>query len=88
MRHYSILLGEPMSPLAKKFTDVAIAVGLTMGAVFVIVVANSFLTSRGGYWQGVNLWLGLIQRPDILGTMILTALVTIGYGFWQQGGRR
>jgi hypothetical protein len=28
------------------------------------------------------------MRPDILGTMILTALVTIGYSMWQQGGGR
>ena len=37
-----------MTPLAKRFTDVAIAVGLTMASVLIIVVANSFLTSRGG----------------------------------------
>lgn len=77
-----------MSPLAKKLTDIAISVGLTMAVMFVIVVANSFLTSRGGYTQGLNLWLGLIQRPDILGTMVLTAAVTIGYGIWQGGGNR
>lgn len=77
-----------MSPLAKRATDVAIAVALTMAVVLLIVVANSFLTSRGGYWQGFNLWLSLVQRPDILGTMVLTALVTIGYGVWQQGSRR
>ncbi len=76
-----------MPPLTKKLTDVAIAVGLTMGVVFIIVVANSFLTARGGYWQGVNLWLALVQRPDILGTIVLTALVTTGYFVWQQGGR-
>ena len=77
-----------MSPLAKRITDVAIAVGLTMAVVLIIVVANSFLTSRGGYAQGFNLWLALVQRPDILGTMVLTALVTVGYGVWQQGNRR
>ena len=76
-----------MPPLTKKLTDVAIAVGLTMAVVLVIVVTNSFLTSRGGYMQGFNLWLALVQRPDILGTMVLTALVTIGYGVWQSGGR-
>ena len=75
-----------MPPLTKKLTDVAIAVGLTMAVVLVIVVTNSFLTSRGGYWQGFNLWLQLVQRPDILGTMILTALVTVGYSMWQGGG--
>ena len=74
-----------MSPLAKRVTDVAIAIGLTLAVVLVIVVSNSFLTSRGGYWQGFNLWLALVQRPDILGTVILTALVSMAYAFWAQG---
>ena len=77
-----------MPPLTKKLTDVAIAVGLTMAVVFVIVVTNSLLTSRGAYWIGVNLWFALVQRPDILGTMILTALVTTAYAMWQQTRRR
>ncbi len=77
-----------MSPLTKKLTDVAIATGLTMAVVFIIVVTNSLLTSRGGYWIGINMWLNLIQRPDILGTMILTALVTTAYAIWQQTNKR
>jgi hypothetical protein len=31
--------------------------------------------------------MAFIQRPDILGTMVLTALVTVGYVMWQQGHR-
>ena len=76
-----------MSPIAKRATDVAIAVGLTLAVVLAIVVTNSFLTSRGGYMQGFNLWLALVQRPDIIGTIVLTALVTVGYAVWQQGKR-
>ena len=45
------------------------------------------LTARGGTAHGFSAWYAFIMRPDILGTMILTALVTIGYGMWQQGGR-
>lgn len=77
-----------MSPLTKKLTDVAIAIGLTMAVVFIILVTNSMLTSRGGYWVGINMWLSLIQRPDIVGTMILTALVTTAYAIWAQTNRR
>ena len=77
-----------MPPLTKKLTDVAIAIALTMGLVFIIVVTNSLLTTRGSYWVGINMWLSLIQRPDILGTMILTALVTTAYAMWQQMKRR
>ena len=45
------------------------------------------LTARGGSVHGFNTWYAFILRPDILSTMVLTALVTIGYVMWQQGGR-
>ena len=77
-----------MSPLMKKLVDVATAVALTMGVFFVIVFTNAFLMARGSYWTGINIWLGFIQRPDILGTIILTAAVTFGYTLWQQGNTR
>jgi hypothetical protein len=44
--------------------------------------------ARGGTIQGVKLWYAFIGRPDILGTMILTALVTMAYVIWQQRGGR
>lgn len=77
-----------MTPLTKKLTDVAIAVGLTLAVVLVIVVSNGMLTSRSSYVHGFQVWLAFIQRPDIIGTMALTALVTTGYLFWNQGHRR
>ena len=77
-----------MPPFTKKLTEVTIAIGLTLAVVFVIIVSNGMLTSRSSYMQGFNVWLTFIQRPDILGTMALTALVTVFYGMWQQGGRR
>jgi hypothetical protein len=76
-----------MSPLARKLIDAAIAIGLTLGVVLLIVVTSSFLTARGSYAHGFKLWLGLVQRPDIVGTVVLTVLVTIGYTIWQQGKR-
>ena len=76
-----------MSPLVRKLIDAAIAVGLTLGAVFVIVIMASFLTSRGGYMYGFKLWLALVQRPDILGTIVLTSVVSTAYAIWQQGNK-
>jgi hypothetical protein len=76
-----------MSPLARKLVDAAVAVALTFAVVLVIVVTSSFLTTRGGYMHGIRLWLGLIERPDIIGTAVLTALVTTGYLLW-QGARQ
>jgi len=67
--------------------DVAIAAALTAAVVFVIVAINSFLMTRAGAWPGFRLWYAFISRPDILGTMILTALVTIAYVMWQQSRR-
>lgn len=77
-----------MSPLAKKLVDAAIAVALTFALVLVIVVTSSFLTARGGYAQGFKLWLGLLERGDVIGMAVLTALVTTGYSLWQGGQPR
>jgi hypothetical protein len=77
-----------MTPLTKKLTDVAIAVALTLAVILVIVVSNGMLTSRGGYLQGFYVWLAFVQRPDIIGTMALTALVTTAYFVWNGGTRR
>ena len=76
-----------MSPLMQRALDVAIATALTAAVVFVVVAVNSFLMSRGGSWPGFRLWYAFISRPDILGTMVLTALVTIAYVVWQQTRR-
>jgi len=76
-----------MPPVMRKLVEVAIAIGLTAAVAFVIIFANSFLTARGGSAHGFSTWMAFIQRPDIIGTMVLTALVTIGYVMWQQGHR-
>jgi hypothetical protein len=77
-----------MPPMMRKAIDVLTAIGLTAAVFFVIVVANSFLMARGNYSHGFNLWYAFILRPDILGTMVLTALVTMAYVIWKQTGGR
>ena len=76
-----------MSPLLRKLIDALIAIALTVAVVLVIVVANSFLMARGNSLVGFKMWLAFIGRPDILGTMVLTALVSAAYAFWQQTRR-
>jgi hypothetical protein len=76
-----------MSPVMQRVLDVIIATALTAAVVFVIVVINAFLMSRGGSFTGFKLWYSFVGRPDILGTMILTSLVTFAYVFWQQRRR-
>jgi hypothetical protein len=76
-----------MSPVVRKALDVAVATALTAAVVFIIVVSNNFLVARGSPAYGFNLWYAFIGRPDILGTMVLTAAVTLLYLLWQQGRR-
>jgi len=76
-----------MSPLMQRALDVVIAIALTAALVLVIVAVNSMLMARGGMWTGLRLWQAFIFRPDILGTMVLTAVVCFGYMLWQQRRR-
>jgi len=71
----------------QRVLDVVIAIALTAAVVLLIVGVNSLLMSRGGAWTGLRLWYAFIARPDILGTMILTAVVSFAYVFWQQRRR-
>jgi hypothetical protein len=78
-----------MPPSMRKALDILTAVGLTAAAFFIIVVANSFLMSQGNYSRGFSLWYAFILRPDILGTVFLTAAVTFAYiWLWKGNGGR
>lgn len=76
--------------VTKRAVEVAVATGLTALASFMILELNTVLTGRTGFSQGLDLWLSFIRRSDILGTMILTAIVTVAYINWQRdgGGKR
>ena len=80
--------GVHMPPAMRKAVEVATAVGLTAAVFFVIVVANAFLMARGSYATGFNIWYSFILRPDILGTMVLTATVTMAYVWFGKGSGR
>lgn len=73
-----------MPLIVRNVLDVLIAVAMTAAVAFVIVVSSHFLVARGSSLQGILAWLTFIRRPDIIGTMMLTALVTFGYVFWQR----
>lgn len=76
--------------ITKRLVEVAIATGLTGLASFMILELNMVLTGRSGFTQGFELWLSFIRRSDILGTIILTAIITVAYVNWQRdnGGKR
>ena len=37
---------------------------------------------------GLDVWLSFIGRSDIIGTIVLTALVTIAFMYWQRDRER
>ena len=76
--------------VTKRILEVAVATGLTGLASFLILTLNNVLTARAGLMLGFDIWLAFIRRSDILGTIILTALVTVAYLHWQrdQGPKR
>jgi uncharacterized membrane protein len=78
--------------LAKRIVEVAVITGLSALAALLILGLNNVLTARSGFGAGLELWLQFIRRSDILGTMILTAIVAVAYITWQRdnsgGGKR
>jgi len=75
--------------LLKRILQVAIAVALTAAVFLVVIVGNGLLVGRQASLQaGINLWLAFIKRPDILATMVLTALVTVLFVYRQRDQER
>ena len=68
--------------MTKRAFQVLLAVALTAGAALIILSLNNVLTTQSGWRQGVNAWLAFIRRSDILGTIVLTAVVTVVSVYW------
>jgi uncharacterized membrane protein len=58
---------------------------VTIGAVMVL---NGLLSGKGSAMQWVHYWLGFIQRPDIIVTMLITAMTTVLFVYWQRDKER
>lgn len=78
----------PMPRVMKRSLQVAIAAALTAAVVLAIVVVNTSLMGRGGSIGGIDIWFAFIKRGDILATIILTALVTTAFIYWQRDRER
>lgn len=74
--------------LTKRALQMAIASALTAFAAFVILMLNNVLTARSGFTQGFDVWYAFIRRSDILGTIVLTAMVTVAFVYWQRDNER
>jgi hypothetical protein len=73
----------------KRVLQVGLAAGLTAAVMLVVMLGNGLLTGRGASLQGgVTAWLAFIKRPDIYTTIVLTALVTVLFVYWQRDHER
>jgi hypothetical protein len=88
-----VMAGRKLSlpRLLKRLVQVALAVALTAGVIFVVMVGNGFLVPAGRattLQAGFNAWLTFMRRPDILTTMVLTAAVSVLLVYWQRDKER
>jgi len=72
----------------KRSLQIAAAVALTAGVALAILVGNGLLVPRGHLLQGWDVWVTFINRTDILATMVLTAMVTVLFVYWQRDHER
>ena len=77
-----------MPRVLKRSLQVVISAVLTAGVVLAIVMSNTLLMGRGGSFTGFDVWYSFVKRSDIIGTMILTALVTVAFVYWQRDRER
>ncbi|MEQ1578670.1 MAG: hypothetical protein ABL894_13595 [Hyphomicrobium sp.] len=68
--------------IAKRALQVLTVTGLTAMVSLFIVMSNAFLTVKDGPLRGFSTWYAFVTRPDIIGTSVLTAAVTVAYLFW------
>jgi len=73
----------------KRLVQVAIAVVGSSAVFLVMIVGNGVLIGRGAAFQsGWSAWTAFIKRPDILGTMIVTSVVTVLVIYWMRDRER
>ena len=72
----------------KRSLQVAFAVGLTALTALALMMGSGLLQAKGTSTQVLAVWLAFINRPDIQATMVLTALVTVIFVYWQRDMER
>ena len=72
----------------KRTLQISMAALLTSAVALTFIIANSMLLGRGGPVQAISSWLAFIKRPDIQATIILTAVVTVLFVYWQRDRER
>lgn len=72
----------------KRLIQIASAVALTAFIVLAVIVGNGLFIAKGKTFKGFDTWLAFIYRTDILATMVLTAVVTVLFVYWQRDQER
>lgn len=70
--------------LTKRALEVIIATAITGLVSLAVLLLNNVLTGRGGWLNGFEVWLAFIRQPNILGTIVLTAICTVFFLQWQR----
>lgn len=85
-----VVPGKKMSVprVFKRGLQILAAVALSAGVALAILIGNGLLVPRGHLLQGWDTWVTFINRTDILATMVLTALVTVWFVYWQRDQER
>ena len=74
--------------LFKRTLQVSMASILTAVVALTFILANNMLLGGGGPFKALTTWLSFIKRPDIQATIVLTAIVTVLYIYWQRDRER
>jgi hypothetical protein len=73
----------------KRLVQIALAVALSSAVFLAMILGNGMLVGRGtSFKAGWNAWLTFIKRPDILGTMVITSVVTVLVIYWMRDRER
>ena len=85
-----IMPGSKMSvsKLVKRTVQVLAGVVLSAVTIGAVIVLNGLLSGKGTTIQWFHVWLSFIQRPEIFVTMLITALSTVLFVYWQRDKER
>jgi hypothetical protein len=78
----------PVPRILKRILQIVLAVVLTSAAMLVLMAGNGMLQTKTPADKMIGVWYSFVIRPDILATMVLTAMVTIAVVYWMRDNER
>lgn len=77
-----------VSRLVKRVVQALAGAAISALVIAAVMVVNGLLSGRGTTMQWITVWLGFIRRPEIVVTMLLTAMSTVLFVYWQRDKER